>query len=189
MATETGKIGRLSHELRNEINRMIRDNRTAEQILKFLRLKGVKGISPQNISTWKTHGHQKWLRGQDRIEEMQTRLEFARNLVERAKADGGDAMTVASDTAAQLVTDNILAMLEEFKPETMQGLLAEKPEKFIDVIFALAAMRKGDQAAVILRQKVEEYRRRLKQLETLVDEKGVATKDDLKSIFQESYGA
>ncbi len=189
MATERGKIGRLSFDVREQINRMIRDNKTHDDILGYLAGKGITEVTPQNISAWKEFGYQKWLRQQERIDEMGNRVDFARSIVAKARESGEDPSAMVSDTASQLAVDTMLAVLEDFDPATLRGALAEKPEKFLDMVWALSAIRKGDQAGILLRQKVDEYQRKIKQLEAIVDEHGVATKDDLKSVFAESYGA
>lgn len=188
MATERGKIGRLKAELRDRINFMIRDNATAEEIIHFLEQQGVTGITPQNISAWKNFGFQKWLARTERIQEYEQRVEFAQALSERAKASGDGTGAMMSDTASQLAVDAMLAVLSDFNPDALRGLLAEKPEKFIELAYALSAIRKGDQAAILLRQKVEIYERGLKQLQEIADENGVATKDDIAAVMKEAYG-
>ena len=73
--TPRGNVGRLPHEVREVVNKMIRDNATAEQIRAFLATRDITNVSPQNISSWKANGYEKWLRQQDRIAASQLRLE------------------------------------------------------------------------------------------------------------------
>lgn len=183
--TPRGKIGRLTHDLRNAVNRMIRDNSTAESIQGFLESKGVQDVSSQNISAWKSNGYQKWLREQDRIERMQATVEYAQRLVSETGAKG---MTMASDAAARIAVDKLITVMDDFDPDALSQMLALKPERFPEVIQALAVLRKGDQAAVILQQKVDAYQRGLSDLIALAEEKGAATPDDVKDMFKEAYG-
>lgn len=184
MATPRGKIGRLSVELREQINGMLRDNRTAEEIIAFLKSRDVDGVTPQNVSNWKEFGYQEWLRRQDRIEEMRSRLEFSKQLVKEAGADG---LTLASDTASRLAVDAITEALEKFDPTDLSNMLRLKPEQFSGLLFALSSIRQRDQAGVILRQKVEAYERQIRQLIDTADKTGTATVADIKDIFREVY--
>lgn len=184
MATERGKIGRLPAEARARINAMIRDNRTAEEIAAECEKLGAPGVTPQNISTWKQFGYAKWLTRQDRLEEMAGRLEFARSIRDRM-AESGDA---ASDAASTMAVDLIADALENFTPALLQGRIAERPELVVDLVNALSKIRARDQAAVLLKQKVEDYQRRVRQLAAIVDERGSATREDVAKLFQEAYG-
>ncbi|MCX7010322.1 MAG: DUF3486 family protein [Kiritimatiellaeota bacterium] len=188
MATPRGKIGRLPEALRAQLNGKLRDNNTAEDIIAWLESNGITGITPQNISTWKKWGYEKWLKRMDRLEDMASRREFARQLVREANDEGRDALTVAGDAASAMAVETITDVLEDFDVAALRTMLAEKPEKFMDLIHALAAARKGDQSAVLLRQKVEEYERQRKQLSEVIEKNGVATKEDFDAIYRDAYG-
>ena len=188
MATPRGKIGRLPEALRAQINGMLRDNKPADEIIALLEAQGVVGVTPQNVSAWKKWGFEKWNRRMERLDEMAARREFSRHLVTEARDEGGDGLTVASDAASAIVVEQIAEALEEFDPLLLKGMLAEKPEKFMDLAHALAATRKGDQSAVLLRQKCEDYERQRQQLAEVIEEKGVATKEDFDAIYREAYG-
>jgi len=182
VATPRGKIGRLATTLRDAVNAMIRDNREAEDIIGFLVSKGVEGVTPQNVSAWKANGYQEWLRRQERIEEIRQRVEFARDLTREGGAD------VQSDAASRLAVDAITAALEDFDPSSLRTMLSEKPAEFANLVKSLSSIRARDQAAVLLRQKVEDYERRVANLRALVDGKGSASKADVDGIFAEAYG-
>jgi len=113
-------------------------------------------------------------------------MEWAREMAQECEGQGGAQL--ASDAASRLAVETIGAVLEGFDAGQLQAVLAAKPDKFIDLIHALSSIRQRDQAAVLLRQKVEDYQRRVRQLTELVDEKGAATKDDVAAIFREAYG-
>ena len=188
MATPRGKIGRLPEALRKQINGMIRDNKTADEIIAVLESQGVAGVTPSNVSAWKKWGFEKWSQRMDRLDEMEAEQEWCQTVVERARAQGGDALTAGSDAASLRAMQILRDAMDNFGPESMRGLLAEKPEKFLDLCQALAAVRKGDQASVLLQQKVEDYERQRQQLSAVIEEKGVATKEDFDAIYREAYG-
>ena len=151
MATPRGKIGRLPAALRDQVNGMIRDNAEAADIIAFLDSKGVSGVEPTNVSAWKRWGYERWEKRMEKIDAMRNRVEFAQALA----TENGQA---ASDGASALAVDAISQALEDFDPDNLRILLAERPEKFADLVYALTAIRKGDQAAVLLRQKVDAAR-------------------------------
>ena len=164
MSTSRGKIGRCPVEVRTEVNRMIRDNKQAATIIKYLSAQGIKGVTPQNVSSWKANGYQDWERRQHKLEAMASRREFARDVAERATADGDEDLTLVSNTAAALAVDAIQDVLEDFEPDQLKEMLAEKPAKFMDLIDALASLRKGDHAFVKLKMEFEEYKSRMRAI-------------------------
>jgi len=191
MRTSVGKIGRLSVELRRDVNKMIRDNKTANTIIKFLEQNAVKNISPQNVSSWKANGYQQWLRRQNRIDSYQANREFARDMVERAAESGDEALSLTSNAASEIAINTILDVLEDFDPSTLTELLAEKPEKFMGLVDSIAQLRKGDQAFVNLKMKFEEYRGTVRdKAQRILALAGddTATADDIKAIAKEMYG-
>lgn len=188
MPTPRGKIGRLPEALRAEINGLIRDNKPAEEIIALLEARGVAGVTPQNVSAWKKWGYEKWQHRMERLDEMEAEQEWCRTVVEKARTEGADILTAGSDAASLRAMQIMRDALDNFGPEAMRGMLAEKPEKFMDLCHALATIRKGDQASVLLAQKVEDYERKIQQLREVVDSQGAASADDVKKIFKEAYG-
>lgn len=186
MPTPRGKIGRLPDELRADVNAMIRDNRTGEDIIAFLASKGVEGVTPQNVSNWKRNGYEAWAARQDRLQDMRARLEFATELSKECDGQGGAQL--ASDAASRLAVDTIWAALEGFSPEQLQGLLAEKPDKFVDLVHALSSIRQRDQAAVVLRMKLDAFQSAADRLKETIEEKGQATAEDFDQIYKDAYG-
>ena len=181
MATPRGKIGRLSQELRDQLNRMIRDNKTAEEILAFLCAQGIEGVTPQNISTWKRFGYEKWERNQVRIEQMASRRAMAREMIEEARADG-DGSPLASDAASAMAVDALTEVLEDFDPELLKAAIAEKPDRILSLMETLTGIRKRDQDAVVLRQKLEAARKLAEQAATAANASG---NRDLAAIAEE----
>ncbi len=187
-----GKIGRLPAQVRLRINEMMRDGRPYEEVIAFAAKNGEATLTPQNVSSWKEHGHQEWLRRQERIEESRSRVEFAQEYVAKAKEAGDESLAMAGDAASMLAVDSILEVLEKFDATQLSALLAEKPGKFVDLVFALQQVRGKDQSAMKLRMQLEDYRRKIKAMieeaKALAGESGAASKDDIDRIFKEAYG-
>ena len=81
-STRTGKIARLPHSIRHQLNLRIRDNHIPKSILQWLNnlpeVKTILGeqfnsrpITPQNLSDWKKGGFQDWLTRQDALNFVQ----------------------------------------------------------------------------------------------------------------------
>lgn len=158
MPTPRGKIGRLSDAQRARINGLIRDNKTADEIIAVCAASGLPGVTPQNVSAWKRFGYEKWLKDQQRLDAMAARREFSRTLINEALEEGGDALALASDAASAMAVDQISDALEEFDTGALKAMLHEKPENFAVLISALAKLRARDQAGVLLRQKIDAAR-------------------------------
>src|SRR6266446_2329536 len=74
-----GKIARLPHQIRNQVNRRLHDGESAQTLLSWLNplpevqsvLKAHFGGNPltkQNVSQWKHHGYREWLACQDALD-------------------------------------------------------------------------------------------------------------------------
>jgi hypothetical protein len=178
--TPRGKIGRMSEALREQINRMLRDNRPADEIMAFCDANGFPGISPQNVSNWKANGFAKWLRRQERLDAMNDRREFALELARQAREGGIDGVSLASDAASALAIDQITEALEGFDGAELQGLMAEKPQHFFDLVGALSKIRLRDQAGQLVSAKLADMRR-------LADEaaKAAVGNGDMSKIAEE----
>ena len=187
-ATPRGKIGRLSHALREKVNGMLRDNATAEDIIAMLKADGVEGITPQNISNWKANGFQKWLNGQERIDKIRSNYDFALSLAKAEAEEGIDGLTVASDAASRVAISQIMTVLENFDISSLSQALDDKPSKFIELLHALSSIRQRDQAGVALRMKVKQWQDAADKLRDTIDANGVATKEDFDAIYKEAYG-
>ena len=67
--TRVGKIARLSHEIREEINEMLRSGYKYTAIRDKLDQLGHPGMNASNISAWKHGGYVDWLREKQRQEQ------------------------------------------------------------------------------------------------------------------------
>jgi len=143
-----GKIARLPYKLREQLNRRLRNNEPATEILSWLNgLPGVKRtmekqfdgkpINAANLSKWRYGGYELWLQRQERIDEIQGLAEDARDF--SRVADGNLARGTASIAAAK-----ILKMLHEIP--TGQGSLNDLTK----ISFAVSALLNADQIQVRL---------------------------------------
>ena len=180
-ATPRGKIGRMSESLREQINRMLRDNRPADEIIAFCEANGFPGISPQNVSNWKANGFAKWLRRQERLDSMRERREFALELAQQAREGGMDGLSLASDAASALAVEHIAEAMEDFDVSNLRELISDKPAAFFDLVGSLAKLRTRDQAGAALAAKLSEMRR----LADLAEKAASGGTGDMAAIAEE----
>ena len=108
MGQPQGKIARLPHDLREQVNRRLRDNEPAAKVISWLNpmteviqvceeyFDG-EPITPQNLSAWRLGGYREWLRRQESVENTKTRAAFA---VELVKAGGNQLSQAGLAVAA-----------------------------------------------------------------------------------------
>lgn len=123
-----GKIARLPHQLREEVNLRLLNGETGGQILAWLNsqpaaveawdahFEGAPATA-QNLSEWRLGGYKDWLRRREKVESTKTLAKFATSLVRSA----GDSL--ASGSAA-IAAGNILARIEGAADEELADLLA-----------------------------------------------------------------
>jgi hypothetical protein len=142
-----GKIGRLSHELRTEVNVRLQDCEPGESILEWLNgrpevreilrehFEGAP-INKQNLSEWRVGGHEQWLRHQEALETM---YRFT------GKAD--DILDAANE---EPLSDRLALLLVVELARTAEELLAQAdgPEKrwerLRELLPQVAALRRAD---------------------------------------------
>ena len=166
MATRNGKIARLPHALREEVNRRLLDGQTSRTILGWLNsqpdavkiwerdFEGVKA-SAQNLSEWKLGGWKEWRQRNERVENLKTLGSFAHRL---SKA-GGDI----ADGAASILAGQILETLEQAGNLAVTGgsddADADPNEGLAKMAAAIASLQKASTS----RGKLELDKKRLKQ--------------------------
>lgn len=110
-----GKIARLPHALRDEVNRRLLNGETARELLGWLNAQPSAietwathfedaPANPQNLSEWRLGGYKDWLKKRERVENLKTLSAYASEL---AKAGGS-----VSDGAAAIAAGHILEALE-----------------------------------------------------------------------------
>jgi len=116
MATRSGKIARLPHVLREEVNVRLMDGQTSRVILPWLNKqpaavavweRDFEGVpaSAQNLSEWKLGGWKEWRERKERVENLKTLSSFAHDLTK----SGGHI----ADGAASILAGQILEALEQ----------------------------------------------------------------------------
>ncbi len=133
----TGKVARLPKPVRDQLNQMLRDGLTYNQILLALGDQA-RDLNEDCLSTWRLGGYQDWLRQQQRVDQQQATYEIALDLVSQ---DSGFTIQKA---ARQLIAAQICQLLLDFDPTAVAVHLAEKPEAYTRLINALARLSEGE---------------------------------------------
>src|SRR3982751_3483790 len=106
--SRTGKVARLSKELRDQVNAMLTDGLSYADIIANLGEAGA-GLDESHIGTWKSGGYQDWLEAQALLEQCRARqeltLEFARDNpgVESLQASHSIVIGLLTHAVAQCV--------------------------------------------------------------------------------------
>lgn len=166
MATHTGKIGRLPHAIREEVNRRLLDNEKASVILGWLNAQpeavtlwatDFNGIpaSHENLSQWRKGGFRQWISRREKAEHLKTLSRFATDLVK----SGGNI----ADGAASIMAGHILEAMEESANLVVTGGSDDAEKDPLDGLAkmakAVAALQKGG----IARQRLELDKAKVKQ--------------------------
>ena len=112
----TGKIARLPHEIREELNLRLLDNQSSAVILPWLNAEPAAVLlwerdfeampaSAENLSQWRSGGYREWSDRRERVENLKTLSRFAHDLT----LSGGHV----ADGAAAVVSGQILEALEQ----------------------------------------------------------------------------
>lgn len=157
-----GKIARLPKAVREKLNRRLDDGEPASSLADWLNglpaAKKVlakqfdgKPITIRNISTWRCRGYQRWVKGQEYLDELKGFVEEAADI----NRTSGEGLLRSSATVA---STKLLKMLHDIPPEKC---VADDPVK---IAFAIAALNNVDQSHV--REEHEE--RRMEQKDEMV---------------------
>ncbi|MBB5351070.1 hypothetical protein HNR46_001304 [Haloferula luteola] len=155
--THNGKIGRLPHALRREVNQRLLDGQTSTEILGWLNAESeavrvweahFEGMpaSAENLSNWRTGGYRKWLRQQEQIEAQKELSDYCRQIASAgghvseglAARIGGELME-AIETAMEVAVDMGEGEAEAEAIDPVKRLTA--------LTGAIASLRQADIAA------------------------------------------
>jgi hypothetical protein len=100
-----GKIARLPHVIRHELNARLRDGVPGTEILAWLNdlpesqsilaeQFGGEPVKPQNLTDWRQGGYQDWLSQQDKYEEARKTTDHAQYICSSLGLDPSDALSV-----------------------------------------------------------------------------------------------
>lgn len=139
-----GKIARLPHALRDEVNRRLLDGETSSEILPWLNnlpevIKEIElhweGVllSPQNLSEWRLGGFKDWLRQRAKVESLKTLSNYASELTQAGKG--------IESGARQIIAGHVLEAMEEI---TLSGDEESDPiERLTKAAAAIARLSKS----------------------------------------------
>jgi hypothetical protein len=152
--TRNGKIARLPREVREQLNRRLRDGQPGKRLVEWLnRLAEVKqvladefggrAISEQNLSEWKQGGYQEWLRHEE------SRLRMDRLSEEAADLTGIGEGSGLSDQLSAVLTVELAGAFEALREESIPP--AERWRRLREVLRDVAQLRREDHRAAWLR--------------------------------------
>jgi hypothetical protein len=170
MSTRTGKIARLPFEVRETLNRCLRDGHPGKELVGWLNSLpevktmltttfGGRALTEQNLSEWKQGGYRDWLRQQESVS-------FVRELTETAAV-----MSDAAGTAS--VSDRLSAVLAVELAREIQSLLEETTDpqerwaKLGEALQRTALLRHEDHSAGRLRLEQERWEAEQKKREEI----------------------
>ena len=152
--TRTGKIARLPHDLREQINRRIRDGHPGKDILDWLNsLPQVRAllqaefenlpINLTNLGQWKNGGYRDWQIRQDA-------LDFVNSLQEKDALGGKTLSATSTDNLIRWLTLQYAAATQSLDdaPDTLPGARWSRLREFANDI---ARLRRGDLSTERLR--------------------------------------
>lgn len=178
MATRTGKIARLPHALREEVNRRLLDGETSRTLLKWLNARpdaaavwerDFEGVpaSAQNLSEWKLGGWKEWRERKDRVENLKTLSSFAHELT-----NAGGSL---ADGAASILSGQILEALEQAGNLAVTGGSDDAERDPNDGLAKMAQAVASLQKATTARGKLE------------LDKKRVLQKDEQLALDRQKF--
>ena len=155
------KISRLPRKVRDELNMRLDNGQLGPQILPWLNaLPEVKKIldehyqgaeiNSQNLSTWRETGFCDWQRRQEDVQKTRDLTEFALTLADKSGA------LMKGNRA--LIGGKLLGVFEQMPTETLESLMADKPETLLELISTVAALSTAETSD----QRVHNDRERLK---------------------------
>jgi hypothetical protein len=128
-----GKIAKLPRQVRLKINRMLDDGHPHAEIIAALGEHG-KGINKYNLINWEKGGYQEWLKDLPWLEQLQSRLDFAHDVM----ADP-DSPKVR-EASLVIAVKQMYELITTFEPASFKEKLAEEPATYSRVINSLAKL-------------------------------------------------
>lgn len=164
--TRTGKIARLSADLRTELCERLLDGQRGPRILTWLNAhpavkKLVKSqyknepVSAENLSNWRRGGFVDWRARRDRLDHLK---EMSTHMGRMARAGGGRMSEGAAATAAGLISETLEAAAQRM----MENPGAEQDhEKITELVRALTQLRQAE----VAQQRADQDAEKLKRLD------------------------
>ena len=176
-----GKIARLPHALREQVNRALRDGKTYVSVEKLLADAGHTDISEDNVRNWHNghggeSGFQEWLRQQHRIEDIQRRREWALETVK-----SGDLGSF-SEAGLMDAASKLFEVSSDFDVQLLRDKLDEDPELYLELTKAIARMAKPELEFRKFKEHVAAQKQRLQEAAADAKREGGISEETLKRI-------
>ena len=181
--TRIGKIARLPHEVREQLNRRLLDGEPGDELLDWLNALpkakevlaaqfGGRPVSKQNLSEWKQGGYQDWARAE------QDRLRVDRLTEQAAQLAGSEKESPLSERLAAVLLVELAGALDDLRDESLPP--AERWERLRQLLREVAQMRREDNRAAKLRIEQERWKWESERLEQeTIDRADKAEKEEL----------
>jgi len=130
------KISRLPSDLRESLNKMLRQRITYAQILAKLG-EHANGLNKSNLSRWKKTGYLLWLAEQQRRDDAQAQLQLLFDLV-REKDNGK-----IHEATQQIAALRISQVLAAFDPAALTQAFQQQPQAFVRLVQTLPSLSRG----------------------------------------------
>ncbi len=157
-----GKIARLPFDLREQINRKLRDNTPASRIITWLhqehagtlKATGIEKLRRQSFTPWRAGGYKEWECLQERLEEMKIQRELALQIAQQN--DG--AVQAANVTMA---ASHIYEALQDYDVRELKKRLQEKPELYSVLIEGVSKLSRAGVSERKLQLELTKYQDRV----------------------------
>ena len=159
-----GKVARLPHAVREEVNQQLEGGKTYNEIIDWLTTNGHPGFNEMNISRWKDGGFQDWVSLQQQMDALQANLETAKALAEMDTA-------LYVNAAMVLGQMHFFQAMHQLDGKALGTMAVAKPEMFLQILRAFTSFNR-----VCLAR--EQYQRKVQQEEKAEAEKNAPATND-----------
>ena len=193
----TGKIARLPHKIREELNRRIQDGQPGTELVTWLNsLRKVNAvlkkqfnsqpINAPNLSDWMDGGYRDWLTLQETVDLLHLMQDNSEELTQAANS------TPLSDLLAHRLAARIVLLSKQLDQSTADG--PPDPKLLTELCTAVVTLRKGDHSAERLQLDHESNTRDLDKLgpkwaeEHGYHKRQVLTPEELEEKYKQIFG-
>jgi hypothetical protein len=131
-----GFVARLTHELREEISRMLWDGVIYKKIIAAMAGKGIK-MYADSLTTWLKGGYQDWLQEQERLSQGERMMASALRVVKESQG------TLIQEAGLQLAASQIYQVLMDFDPKVLKKKLNRNAEGYARLVHVMARLSEG----------------------------------------------
>lgn len=162
------KVSRLPAKIRNQLNEMLYDGISYNQIVAWLAEQGHPAFNKMNISRWRERGYQAWLTAQERHDHR----DFLHELAEQAKSDD----STFEDAGIHLAQLQFFEALNRLDGADLANLVNENRREFIQLLktfthFNRFCLQRKKFSNDLRRQEKAEQQRHQPPKESVTDEK------------------